>query len=562
MSSRLIFMPFSFGILELILIAVLIVLIIKAVTGDNRGGKVIVGILVAIGTILLVPVLILGLMFVARSNTQTVVYNHQQAAAIAEAEQAKMEAARVRLDTQQMAAEIQAKADEIRQRTSVIVEDVATVTPHINPPVIATPDVAESYIEQPVVYEVPEIVTPQVVNAVEKNDQSMLRSYEDPNAGRVSTVAVSSIRTSGDAASESAVESSATEAGTTQVEVQSGMTVAGVPWTDAIEEYQDFEADIYPSMEDAAEALGRRVGQRLMQDLGDTEAEGADAPYVYVWRDEADGGDAAFISRDVLEAVARGLKQKMFDPAYVSVERPVNGTSVVVAIQELRFENHNRWRKQAESKSGGLALRVKTSDEAFSVSTRFADKPWLVDRSGFTHDFNNNPWLVAYSDSTHTQQSDAYWDAVHKAADAVLPMAEARISQLSGADQQRFHGYLAKDSNWLRDRVADELVSRNLVTDQFTQQFDKPAYTVWREAVLVNATPQQIEEIARTLVQGINVQVQHKRNVIFSYMALGVLILGTYLFLNVATKGYYTWSLRLALIISLGVVVFLFMSLA
>ena len=134
----------------------------------------------------------------------------------------------------------------------------------------------------------------------------------------------------------------------------SGVLIAGQPWSSAVEEYQDFEADVYSSLEAAAEALGRRVGQQLIQT---TETDDGTQPYVYVWRDEASGGDAAFITRDVLEAVAVGLRQKLLDPAYVSVERPVSGTAVRVAIQEVNFENHNRWREQTESRSGGLALR-------------------------------------------------------------------------------------------------------------------------------------------------------------------------------------------------------------
>lgn len=336
-----------------------------------------------------------------------------------------------------------------------------------------------------------------------------------------------------------------------------GVAVAGQPWTSAVEEFQDFEADVYPSMETAAEALGRRVGQRLME----TAADDGEPPSIYVWRASEGVGVSVIsgeliITRDILDAVAQGLRQKLGDPAYVSVERPVSGVAVNVAIQEIVFEDHNRWRKHAETRSGGLALRVESPDGPFSVSTRFAETPWVTDRTSFAREYANGDWLVAYSDGTHSTHIEARWDALTTAAEVLLPLARAKIIQMSGSDQHQFNQQMAKDPNWLRGRVADELRSRNLATDQFTQQFDRPYGPVWREAVLVNASPEGVEQIARSLVQGVNVRVTHQRNTWFSYIALALLVVGTYLFLNMATKGYYAWALRGALLIGLiGVVI-------
>lgn len=329
-----------------------------------------------------------------------------------------------------------------------------------------------------------------------------------------------------------------------------GLTVAGRPWTDAVEEHQDFEADVYPSIEAAAEALGRRVGQRLVSTFDFT---GQPTPMIYVWRDGVAGqvedqNGGLIVTRELLEAVALGLRQKLTDRAYVSIEQPPTPEAIAVnvAIPEVRFESHNRWRKQAESRSGSVALRVQAPSGPFSVSTRFNDAPWVVDRTGFTRQYANNDWLVAYSDGTHTTHEDARQDALHAATSILLPLAQARISQLPASDQHRFAQQMEKDPNWLRNRVADELVSRNLVTDRFAQRFDRPYGTVWREAVLVDASPSQVDAIARSLVRGVNVQVTHQRKTWFSFIALAGLIFGTYLFLNMATKGYYTWALRFA----------------
>lgn len=327
-----------------------------------------------------------------------------------------------------------------------------------------------------------------------------------------------------------------------------GLTVAGRPWTDAVEEHRDFEADVYPSIEDAAEALGRRVGQRLVGTLDATEQP---TPMVYVWRDSIAGhtesqNGGLIVTRELLEAVAAGVRQKLQAPAYVSVEQPPDATAVNVAIPEVRFENHNRWRRHAESRSGSIALRVQAPSGPFSISTRFADTPWLIDRTGFARQYANGDWLVAYSDGTHTTHEGAREDALHAATEVLLPLARARVSQLPASDQNRFAQQMDKDPNWLRSRVSDELVSRNLVTDRFAQRFDRSYGTVWREAVLIDAAPTRVEEIARSLVQGVDAKVTYHRNTWFSFIALAGLIFGTYLFLNMATKGYYAWMLRLA----------------
>jgi uncharacterized membrane protein len=336
-----------------------------------------------------------------------------------------------------------------------------------------------------------------------------------------------------------------------------GITVAGTPWTSAVEEYQDFEADVYPSIESAAKALGRRVGKRLIQDA--TTADGT--PSIYVWRD-ADGGDTQMprgglvVTRDVLEAVASGIRQKLDEPAYVSVERPASKDAITVgvAIQEISFtypSNDNLRPSQTDAATGGIALRVHTPDGPFSVSTRFDQNTWVLDRAGFSKRFPKGDWLVAFSDGTHTTHDQARQDAIDLAAAALLPMAQARIGQMSASDQQHFKQKLQKDPDWLLGRIADELVSQDLIKDRFTQSFDRPYGTVWREAILVDAAPKRVEAIARSLVRGVDKQVAHQRTTWFSFAALAGLVFGTYLFLNMATKGYYVWALRLVAVAGL-----------
>ena len=489
------------GLLVLIVIAVVVILAVKAIMNSKDAVKVIGAILAVAALMVMLLVVGGGLLF-------------YQARSVAYEQKAEQQARRQTSQLEAQAAIERAKA----------VEQADDAAMRAQSKVDQTQAQVQAQIDAHA-----EAVSQRVLG------QSMVPGPEDPpNPGRLpdATHAQTTTDASAPAASESSV---ATASG--------NLLVAGAPWTNAVEEHQDFEADVYPSMTGAAEALGRRVGDRLLE----TEyAQATEHKSIYVWYDQ----DVEYVSRDVLEAVATGLRQKVADPKYVSVERPASPDAVAVrlAVQDITFEQHNRWHKHTETTNGAIALRVKTPAGDFSLSTRFRDTPWITDRSGFASQYSSGDWIVAYSDSTDTSHDGAQQDAMLAAADALLPMARARINQLSASDQARFNKQMAQDPDWLRDRVADELVARNDVVDRFAQRFDRPYGTVWREAVLVDADENAVGQIARSLVQGLNVRVSHQRSTWFSFIALVGLIFGTYLFLNMATKGYYALALRLAAI--------------
>ncbi|MEZ6193077.1 MAG: hypothetical protein R3C45_17530 [Phycisphaerales bacterium] len=496
------------GLFGSIIVIVLVVAIANVLSKSRNTGRTLVA---GFAALLAVGLFLLGFLGFFMVGTRTVV-SHEAAARTAVL-QAQAEAIEAQKQVQAQAAEIQARIENgTTPGDRIMYEDPATHVSQVVVPVIVDEHGQALNVSGPV-------------------------SRSQDRHGEVSTShEVSAHGEAGHAA--------------VPVESSSGVTVAGRPWTDAVEEHQDFEADVYPSIENAAEALGRRVGQKLVSTFDTNEKP---TPMVYVWRDVVAGNTEnqngeMIVTRELLEAVASGLRQKLQEPAYVSVEQPPTPEDIAVnvAIPEVSFENHNRWRTHAESRSGSIALRVQSPDGPFSISTRFADTPWLTDRTGFVRQYANGDWLVAYSDGTDSTHEGAREDALHAATDVLLPLAQSRISQLPASDQHRFAQQMAKDPSWLRDRVSNELVSRNLVTDRFAQRFDRSYGTVWREAVLVNASPTRVEEIARSLVQGVDAKVSYQRNTWFSFFALAGLIFGTYLFLNMATKGYYAWMLRLA----------------
>ena len=58
-------------------------------------------------------------------------------------------------------------------------------------------------------------------------------------------------------------------------------------------------------------------------------------------------------------------------------------------------------------------------------------------------------------------------------------------------------------------------------------------------------------------MQGLDSKISRDRATWFSFAAMLGLVFGTYLFLNMATKGYYSWTLRTALVLGIaGIVLF------
>lgn len=530
------------GLFGTIFVVVLVVLVANALGKRRHAGRTLAAGVLAVGFLMLLLVAFMGL---AWGILVPVVHHNRSANVTAMQAQAQVEHAQAMIE--QARKQVEAQVAEVQART------LTGTTPG-----------DRVMVEAPKTH-VTQVIVPDVSAFEAGNHTSSSLGSNNQDAHGQDTHAQDTHGRETTGYADDGHGSSAPAAVTG--ERSSGLTVAGRPWTDAVEEFQDFQADVYPSLSAAAEALGRRAGQRLM---ASSDAGGTDPKSIYVWR-EGDEGIASrhatqdsdlVISRMILEAVASGIRQKLDSPAYVSVEQAptedrTRNILVKVVVQDFVFENHNRWRTHAESRSGAVALHVETADEPFSVSTRFVDAPWVEDRTGFVSAFPNGDWLVAYSDGTHSTHEGAREDALDAATNVLLPLAQARISQLPASDQHRFAQQIAKDPDWLRSRVADELVTRNLVTDRFAQRFDRSYGTVWREAVLVDAAPTHVQAIARSLVQGVDAKVTYQRNTWFSFIALAGLIFGTYLFLNMATKGYYAWMLRLAAVAGVGGVLFL-----
>jgi hypothetical protein len=88
------------------------------------------------------------------------------------------------------------------------------------------------------------------------------------------------------------------------------------------------------------------------------------------------------------------------------------------------------------------------------------------------------------------------------------------------------------------------------VKDRFVQRFQRPYANVWSESLLLDASPQWIEEVQRRHVYLLHARQTRMGTIIGSTGIVLAAILLAYLFVNAVTQNYFTGRLRLAAIVS------------
>jgi hypothetical protein len=101
----------------------------------------------------------------------------------------------------------------------------------------------------------------------------------------------------------------------------------------------------------------------------------------------------------------------------------------------------------------------------------------------------------------------------------------------------------AADASWISP---SDLQENGLIVDTFVQSFEGSVGKIWRQAVLLDVSGSKVAQLF-SLKSG---EVRRVREswARMGLSAVGVLVLigVIYFFLNMATMGYYEWSLRIA----------------
>jgi hypothetical protein len=179
---------------------------------------------------------------------------------------------------------------------------------------------------------------------------------------------------------------------------------------------------------------------------------------------------------------------------------------------------------------------------AVATPTTGAAQPttqWVDDWEGF---LNSAPagsnWLRGESGLEATE-ADARRQAVENLARQIVPLIpRGRPGMRSDA--------------WLHEQIVDSLNRVEIPVRFHVIKTTRPYGEIWQAKVITNASPQLVQRnLVDRYIQTAQIQRQTWRNQMLAMGAmLGIIIL-LYLFLNMATKGYFIWRLRAAAVMAL-----------
>jgi hypothetical protein len=312
-------------------------------------------------------------------------------------------------------------------------------------------------------------------------------------------------------------------------------------WSEAVQ--SEFEADLYPSKASAARALGERMIEPIRRMTTDANETGQIVLF------EQDG------DRDVAAEFKRGMEQKSPGMgARCSIEaawRNINPGEIGVTFgfQVRPIDNPVRdWPAMLgrnRVRNGEiLATASAHTGRKTSAAAQFISKPWIEDFAAFASERPREQYVVARSVETCTSANDARRQALEDARQQLDRMVGARRTT-PGRPPVTV--------------TTKDVQEGGFITDTFVQSFDGSAGKIWRQAMLIDVSAPKLAWLTNRTIGAAQTQRLTWARQIGSAVGVLVLILVTYFFLNMATRGYYEWSLRIAGIVLavIAIVVFL-----
>lgn len=315
--------------------------------------------------------------------------------------------------------------------------------------------------------------------------------------------------------------------GSTQVAVD-----ASEIWRDVVDE--QFDTNIYPSTILAARALGRQVAAHVSFSVLAKDASPTDIKVI-----DGFGLDDA---SQAAEALAGQLRAEFevptnIHPAHFQIPARISSPGEVLVILRMPRQQTRvgaPWGNSSRERAGTIQATVMGQRNSVSVATQFVDKPWVSQFDEFISRRPNSTFLLARTAKLCGTEQAAHLEANDRAAESVSKMITPLVLSAAGPGEIRsdIQAQLRSTSRWL-------ISSGHLVKDRFAQKLTRPYGEVWREAVLVELTPTQINGLRSYAIE--ISQNRHRQSVTFhgGLLALFALVICLYVFLNQATKGYY-----------------------
>jgi hypothetical protein len=309
-----------------------------------------------------------------------------------------------------------------------------------------------------------------------------------------------------------------------QISTESQKSTAAI-WLPGIED--EFEANIYPSKLSAVRSLGLHIAEPLRRAFGETSPSG----FILF-----QGAHERGLVEEFGRAISKTFPEIQWKIAPETVA--VQPDEVGIRIDIVKVNTHPApWKSGSENEmtAGTVQATVLAADRQASMSAEFVEKPWVEDFSGFLNTRPNSRFIIAKSSHSCMTEAEANNQAVRSACTQIAEILGQASLHRSGVPVS-----FAKPVN------SGDILEGGFVLDRFVQSFNGTAGKIWRQALLVDASAEKLKNLAQRKAVIARVRKRHFAGMFFSITGLIVLITVVYVFLNAATKGYYTWSLRIA----------------
>ncbi len=282
-------------------------------------------------------------------------------------------------------------------------------------------------------------------------------------------------------------------------------------WSEGIE--NELSADVYPSKTAAIRELGRKVNRSL--------------PIVIEAFPSIQEIEIFQHSQD-LELVEEF--QKIIAQNYPDMKCKVISDIAVAkenVISVYFIINTDYYSAEENVTSGTIRGNILTNQgQQASVPVSFAEKPWVEDFAKYSNSHPNRQFIVA------------------KSADSCIAPEEANQQAMQNACYE-----VGKLLTNLSNINYNSLLESGIISDKFVQSFNGSAGKIWRQAILLDVSPAKLQHLANLITNTGRERSMDWAKTIFSVLGLFVLITIVYAFLNAATRGYYSLTLKIVGII-------------
>ena len=306
-------------------------------------------------------------------------------------------------------------------------------------------------------------------------------------------------------------------------------------WQENLE--KEFMPDTYSSLRAAAYGLGMQLYETIQEALGQSPSE------IVIL-------ETSSLTKSDLNEFQNGLKSR-YDQAdiYFKQHPMVNfpeGTIYVEVsvLEEKESKDSSAQDSSLPASAGRLEAVVETRKGKYYKSVSYDYRSWLWDTHAFVANASNKNWMVSVSDETAISREEARGQALDKAVETL--------------SKQIWNTNSASKRSVLITR--QDLLQRDFIRDEYSQKLIGMAGPIWRYAVLLEVSPEDLHSLVTASAQEIQIQHNTKLRSMFSLGGMLLLICVVYIFANAATKGYYSTVLTITAVLAAVILGFMILN--